>query len=81
VEVLLGTGMRISEALSLSKDSIDFATHEARIIGRGNKQRVVFFTEESLGWVQQYFNLIFWPLINLILIIAFYKKYYFIQKR
>lgn len=35
VEVLLASGMRISEALSLNKDSIDFATKEARIIGKG----------------------------------------------
>jgi integrase/recombinase XerD len=54
VEVLLATGMRISEALSLNKNSIDFETQEARIIGKGNKERVVFFTEEALSWINKY---------------------------
>lgn len=52
VEVLLGTGMRISEALSLNRDSIDFEKMEAKIIGKGNKERTVFFSERSLEWVK-----------------------------
>lgn len=54
VEVLLGTGMRISEALSLNRTSIDFIQREARVVGKGNKERVVFFSEESLGWIEKY---------------------------
>lgn len=54
VEVLLGTGMRISEALSLNRDSIDFEKREAKIIGKGNKERTVFFTERALHWVKLY---------------------------
>jgi len=54
VEVLLGTGMRISEALSLNCDSIDFKTRECLVIGKGSKQRAIFFTEESISWIQQY---------------------------
>lgn len=54
VEVLLGTGMRISEALSLNRDSIDLARGEATIIGKGNKERVVFFTERALLWIDRY---------------------------
>ena len=48
VEVLLGTGMRISEALSLKRNAINFHTGEATIIGKGNKERVVFFSPRSL---------------------------------
>jgi integrase/recombinase XerC len=54
VEVLLGTGMRISEALSLERDSINLETREAKIIGKGNKERVVFFTDRCLHWVRYY---------------------------
>jgi integrase/recombinase XerD len=54
VEVLLATGMRISEALSLDKDLIDFSTKEARIIGKGNKERIIFFTDEALTWIKKY---------------------------
>jgi len=56
VETLLGTGMRISEALSLDKDSIDFSTKEARIIGKGNKERVVFFNDDSIDWINRYIS-------------------------
>jgi integrase/recombinase XerD len=54
VEVLMGTAMRISEVLSLNRDQIDFKTAEAKIIGKGNKERSVFFTERALGWVRRY---------------------------
>lgn len=52
VEVLLGTGMRISEALSLNRNSINFEKKEAKIIGKGNKERTVFFNDRSLEWVK-----------------------------
>jgi site-specific recombinase XerD len=54
VEVLLGTGMRISECLSLDRTSIDFQTRECLVIGKGSKQRTVFFTQESIDWIKQY---------------------------
>jgi site-specific recombinase XerD len=56
VEALLGTAMRISELLSLNRDSIDFERREARIVGKGNKQRTVFFTERSLVWIRRYLD-------------------------
>jgi len=54
VELLLGTGMRISEALSLNRDSIDFEKGEAKIIGKGSRERTVFFTHRCLEWVKFY---------------------------
>jgi len=56
VEVLLGTGMRISEAISLKRSSVNFQTGEARIIGKGNKERVVFFSPRALNWIKEYVN-------------------------
>jgi site-specific recombinase XerD len=54
VEVLLGTAMRIGEALSLDRDHVDFLRREACIIGKGNKQRTVFFTTRALEWLSLY---------------------------
>lgn len=54
VEVLLGTGMRISEALSLNRKDIDWERQEAKIIGKGNKERSVYFTKRSLDWIRKY---------------------------
>jgi integrase/recombinase XerD len=56
VEVLLGSGMRISEALSLNCNSIDLVRREARIIGKGNKERAVYFNEDAIQWIQTYIH-------------------------
>jgi site-specific recombinase XerD len=57
VETLAATGMRISEALSLNIDSVDLSKGEVVIIGKGNKQRTVFFTERAISWIKRYLAL------------------------
>lgn len=57
VEVLLGSAMRIGEVLSLDRNSIDFERREARVIGKGNKERTVFFTDRALDWLSRYLEL------------------------
>jgi site-specific recombinase XerD len=57
VEVILGTAMRIGEVLALDRDQIDFKEREAKIVGKGGKQRTVFFTERSLEWLQRYLDI------------------------
>jgi integrase/recombinase XerD len=54
VEALLGSGMRIGELLSLNRTDIDFQRGEARVVGKGNKQRTVFFTGRALEWLSRY---------------------------
>ena len=56
VELLLGSAMRISEALSLNRGDIDFEKREAKIVGKGNKERTVFFTARSLHWLKNYLD-------------------------
>lgn len=56
VEVLLGTGARIAEILSLDRYKVDFERREARIIGKGNKERTIFFTDLALEWVRRYLS-------------------------
>jgi integrase/recombinase XerD len=46
--------MRISEVLSLDRTQIDFKNAEAKIVGKGGKERVVFFSERALTWVSRY---------------------------
>jgi integrase/recombinase XerD len=57
VEILLGTAMRISEALSLNRQDIDWVNREAMVIGKGNKERTIFFTDRSLLWLKRYLDL------------------------
>jgi site-specific recombinase XerD len=54
VEVLLGTGMRIGELLSINRKDIDWDKLEAKIVGKGNKERTIFFNERSLEWLRKY---------------------------
>ena len=54
VETLLGSAMRISEVLSLDRAQIDFQNSEAKIIGKGSKERTVFFTDRALLWIRRY---------------------------
>ena len=54
VEVLLGTGLRVSEALALQERDIDWVQKEARIVGKGHKERAVFFTDRALHWLKKY---------------------------
>ena len=54
VEALLGSAMRIGELLSLNRADIDFERKEARVIGKGNKERTVFFSDRALSWLKRY---------------------------
>jgi len=44
---MYSAGLRVSEAVSLSLKTIDADLSGARIIGKGNKERQVFFSEEA----------------------------------
>lgn len=55
--VLLETGMRIHECLNLNRDSIDFETKTAIIVGKGRKTRMVMFTDWSLDIIKRYITL------------------------
>lgn len=57
ITVLLDTGMRVSEALNLQISAIDFKTKKASIIGKGKKQRTVFFQKFSISWIKMYLKM------------------------
>ena len=41
LELLYGSGLRVSEAVSLNVDGIFIDEHEVRVVGKGNKERIV----------------------------------------
>ena len=47
-------GLRISEAVSLSMANISGSLDEARITGKGGKQRYVFFSDEAKSAIAEY---------------------------
>lgn len=54
IEVLFGTGVRVSELASLTRRQVDLERREAEVIGKGGRSRLVLFTEESAGWLERY---------------------------
>src|SRR5438874_10584942 len=48
VEVLLGPGARIWEVLSLNRSDIRWGRKERRIVGKGNRERRLFFIDGAL---------------------------------
>lgn len=53
---LLSTGCRISEVCALNVSDIDFRSKECVVHGKGNKQRVVFFGDVALTYLERYLN-------------------------
>jgi integrase/recombinase XerD len=54
LSILISTGCRIGEALHLRIADIDFERKEAMIIGKGNKQRKIYFNSWSLKCIREY---------------------------
>jgi len=51
---IYSAGLRISEAAALSPSNISSSLDEAKITGKGGKQRYVFFSEEAKEAIAQY---------------------------
>ena len=56
LSVLISTGCRISEALDLKVRDIKWRKREASIIGKGDKQRKLYFTKSTLGCIRDYLD-------------------------
>jgi integrase/recombinase XerD len=54
VEVLLTTGLRISEALSLDRSPFELGQTEVAIIGKGRKPRTIYFPEATVDWIKRF---------------------------
>ncbi len=56
IELLYATGLRVSELINLNINDIDLHNHEIRVIGKGNKERIVFFGEYAEKYLKLYFK-------------------------
>lgn len=48
------SGMRISEALQLKRGDLDHSHQSARVLGKGRKERTVYFDEKAWSYLNQY---------------------------
>ena len=54
LEVLYAAGLRVSELVSLTLPQLNTRQGLVRVIGKGNKERLVPLGEEALEWLQRY---------------------------
>jgi site-specific recombinase XerD len=54
IELILSTGLRISETLSIRIKEIDFREREIKVRGKGNKERFVYLTGRAVHWLRRY---------------------------
>lgn len=54
LEVLFSTGLRVSELTGLDRNKVDIARREFGIIGKGNRNRVVFLSGRAADWISEY---------------------------
>lgn len=64
LETLFSTGLRVAELVSLNRSQINYAglkngkiqDQEIPITGKGNRTRVVFFSNRALSWIIKYLD-------------------------
>jgi integrase/recombinase XerD len=54
LETLYATGLRVSELVALTVPQVNLQAGAVRVVGKGNKERLVPLGEEALEWLQRF---------------------------
>jgi integrase/recombinase XerD len=54
LELLYAAGLRVSEALGLDGDDLDLDGGSVRVVGKGDRERVVPVGDVAVGWLRRY---------------------------
>ena len=57
IDLLASSGMRVGELVSLNRDDMDFAERECVVLGKGNKERLVYFDARAKIHLQNYLEM------------------------
>lgn len=56
IDMLASTGMRVGEMVTLNRDDVDFNERECVVVGKGDKERVVYFDARTKMHLQSYLD-------------------------
>jgi len=56
IELLYSTGMRRSELLNLTINSIDFSNNSIKVLGKRNKQRIIPLSQKQIDSINKYID-------------------------
>lgn len=56
IDVLTSTGMRVGEMVLLNREDINFEERECIVLGKGDKERIVYFDARTKIHLQNYLN-------------------------
>ena len=54
IDLLISTGIRVGELVKLNRSDIDFAERECVVLGKGDKERLVYFDAKTKVHLQEY---------------------------
>ena len=54
IDLLSSTGMRVGELVNLNREDIDFNNRECVVLGKGNKERIVYFDARTKVHLSNY---------------------------
>lgn len=56
LELFYSTGMRLAELCQVNVDDLNWQNNSIKIIGKGNKERIVYFSDKSRIYIKKYLN-------------------------
>lgn len=54
LQLFLDTGLRVSELSNINIPDINFDKKEIKVLGKGNKERIVLFSDDTLNKIKEY---------------------------
>lgn len=54
LELFLATGCRVSEIVGMKVENIDLESGSVKVLGKGNKERIVFIGDRALEYLERY---------------------------
>ncbi|HAV90693.1 MAG TPA: integrase [Eubacterium sp.] len=56
IDILSSTGMRVGELVLLNREDIDFKERECKVLGKGDKERIVYFDARTKMHLSKYLD-------------------------